>query len=106
MTMRRPWREDEKNVAHELNMADATVFGFSWLLVVAFGLMPIVDASLKRSPVISMPLTISFFVAVAGGLVLRRRFGWLGLVLYIFGQIAIWLSVFCISFAAVLYASG
>ncbi len=75
------------------------------MLIMAVGLMPIVDASLKRSPSVSMPVTIAFFVAVASGIALRHRYSWFGLVLQIFGQIATWLSIFCMLLATVLYAA-
>ncbi|RYF20968.1 MAG: hypothetical protein EOO77_06935 [Oxalobacteraceae bacterium] len=70
----------------------------------AIGLMPIVEASLSRSPSVSMPTTIAFFVAVGSAVLLRRRYSWMGLVLHIFGQIAIWLSLFVMSLAIVLIA--
>jgi len=78
------------------------IFGFSWLLVMAIGLMPIAEVSLSRSPSITMPATIAFFVAVGSAVLLRQRYSWVGLVLHIFGQIAIWLSLFVMSLAAVL----
>ena len=106
MVTRQPRQEDRKSPFDELNLADTAVFGFSWMLVMAVGLMPIVEASLKRSPSISMPVTIAFFVAIASGIALRRRYGWMALVLHIFGQIVIWLSIFCISLAIALYAAG
>ena len=106
MATRQPRREDRKSPLDELNLADTAVFGFSWMLVMAVGLMPIVDASLKRSPLISMPVAIAFFVAVASGIALRRRYSWMGFVLHIFGQIVIWLSIFCMSLAIALYAAG
>jgi hypothetical protein len=98
--------EDRKGPLDELNLADTAVFGFSWMLVMAVGLMPIVEASLKRSPSISMPVTIAFFLALASGIALRRRYRWMGLVLHIFGQIVISLSIFCMSLAIALYAAG
>jgi len=80
------------------------IFGFSWLLVMAIGLMPIAEASLSRSPSVSMPTTIAFFVAVGSAVLLRRRYSWMGLVVHIFGQIAISLSLFVMSLAIVLIA--
>ncbi|MEG8223758.1 hypothetical protein OSJ57_24640 [Sphingomonas sp. HH69] len=82
------------------------LFGFSWLLVMAIGLMPIAEAVLDRSPSITMPATIAFFVAVGSGILLRRRYSWIGVVLHIYGQIAIWLSLFAMSLAIVLFAIG
>jgi hypothetical protein len=49
-----------------------------------------------------MPATIAFFVTVGSAVLLRRRYSWIGLVLHIFGQIAIWLSLFVMSLAVVL----
>ena len=84
------------------DLSGTLIFGFSWLLVMAIGLMLIAEASLSRSPSITMPTTIVFFVAVGSAVLLRQRYSWMGLVLHIFGQIAIWLSLFVISLAIVL----
>ena len=84
------------------DLSGRLIFGFSWLLVMAIGLMPLAEASLARSPSITMPTTIAFFVAVGSAVLLRRRYSWMGLVLHIFGQIAIWLSLFVMSLAIVL----
>lgn len=86
------------------DLSGTLIFGFSWSLVMAIGLMPIAEASLSRSPSVSMPTTIAFFVAVGSSVLLRRRYSWMGLVLHIFGQIAIWLSLFVMSLAIVLIA--
>ncbi len=86
------------------DLSGTLIFGFSWLLVMAIGLMPIAEASLSRSPSVSMPTTIAFFVAVGSAVLLRRRYSWMGLVLHIFGQIAICLSLFVMSLAIVLIA--
>jgi hypothetical protein len=84
------------------DLPGSLIFGFSWLLVMAIGLMPLAEASLDRSPSITMPTTIAFFVAVGSAILLRRRYSWMGLVLHIFGQISIWLSLFVMSLAIVL----
>jgi hypothetical protein len=86
------------------DLSGTLIFGFSWLLVMAIGLAPLAEASLSRSPSITMPTTIAFFVAVGSATLLRRRYSWMGLVLHIFGQIAIWLSLFVMSLAIVLVA--
>jgi hypothetical protein len=86
------------------DMTGTLIFGFSWLLVMAIGLAPLAEVSLTRSPSIARPTTIAFFVAVGSAVLLRRRYSWMGLVLHIFGQIAIWLSIFVISLAIVLVA--
>jgi len=88
------------------NLSEQLLFGFSWLLVMAIGLMPIAEAVLDRSPSITMPTTIAFFVAVGSGILLRRRYSWMSVVLHIYGQIAIWLSLFAMSLAIVLFAIG
>ncbi|KEQ54763.1 hypothetical protein [Sphingobium chlorophenolicum] len=106
MTRNQLGRKEGTSAAPELDVADWAVFGFSWMLVMVVGLMPIVETSLRRSPSISMPAVIAFFVAVASGLALRRRHSWVGLVLHIFGQIVIWLSIFCLSLAIALYTAG
>ena len=82
------------------------LFAFSWMLVIAIGLMPLAEASLHRSPSITFPTTFAFFVAVGSATLLRRQYSWVGLVLHIYGQIAIWLSLFVMSLAVVLYAVG
>lgn len=84
------------------DVSGTLVFGFSWLLVMAIGLVPIAEVSLSRSPSITMPATIAFSVAIGSAVLLRRRYSWIGLVLHIFGQIAIWLSLFVMSLAVVL----
>lgn len=84
------------------DLSGTLIFGFSWLLVLAIGLMPLAEASLSRSPSITMPTTIAFFVAVGSAAFLRQRYSWMGLVLHIFGQIAIWLSLFVTCLAIVL----
>jgi len=71
----------------------------------AIGLAPLAEAALIRSPLIIMPTTVAFFVAVGSAVLLRRRYSWMGLVLHIFGQIAIWLSLFVMSLAITLFQS-
>lgn len=88
------------------DLTGSLIFGFSWLLVMAIGLMPLAEASLSRSPSITMPATIAFFVTVGSAVLLRQRYSWVGLVLHIFGQITIWLSLFVMSLAIVLAAFG
>jgi len=87
-------------------VTDHALFGFSWLLVMAVGLMPLVEASLHRSPSITLPTTIAFFVAVGSAVLLRQRYSWVGLVLHIYGQIAIWLSLFVMSLGIALFVTG
>jgi hypothetical protein len=84
------------------DMSGTLIFGFSWLLVMAIGLMPLAEGALAQSPSIAMPTTIAFFVAVGSAILLRRRCSWMGLVLHIFGQITIWVSLFVMSLAIVL----
>lgn len=76
--------------------------GFSWLIVSALGLLPLTEAFLDRSPSITGPVVVAFFVAVGSGAVLRRRYSWVGVALHIYSQIAIWLSLFCASLTMVL----
>ena len=92
--------------AAPVDAAQTALFGFSWLLVMAVGLMPLAEASLRRSPSVTIPTVIAFFVAVGSGILLRQRYSWVGLVLHIYGQIAIWLSLFVMSLAIVLFATG
>lgn len=77
--------------------------GFSWFLVTAIGLMPLADAALGRTSLIATPTMIVVAVALGSAVVLRRRYSWLGLVLHIYGQIAIWLSLFVMSLAWLLF---
>jgi hypothetical protein len=84
------------------DISGSLIFLFSWLLVMSIGLMPLVEGALDRSPSITIPTTIAFFVAVGSAVLLRRRYSWIGLVLHIFGQIAICLSLFVMSLAVVL----
>jgi len=89
--------------AQELDFGKRGVFAFSWVLVLMVGVMPIVEASLHRRPSISLPATIVFFGTVSSSIVLRRSYSWLGIALHIFSQILIWLSIFTMSLALVLY---
>ena len=79
------------------------LLGFSWLLVMALGLLPLAEAAMARSPSIAMPAVIVFFVAGGSGILLRRRYAWVGLAMHIYGQIAIWLSLFVMSLAGLLF---
>ena len=90
----------------EIDLRSGVVLAFSWLLVLALGLLPLAEATMARSPSIATPALIAFFVAVASGIVLRRRYTWVGLAMHIYGQIAIWLSLFVMSLAAVLFVVG
>jgi hypothetical protein len=92
--------------AGQLSYRDNLVFGFSWLLVMAIGLMPLAEVGLNRSPSITLPTTGAFFIAVCSGILLKRRYSWMAVVLHIYGQIAIWLSLFVMSLAAVLALIG
>lgn len=90
----------------EIDLRSGVVLAFSWLLVLALGLLPLAEATMARSPSIATPALIAFFVAVASGIVLRRRYTWVGLAMHICGQIAIWLSLFVMSLAALLFVAG
>lgn len=92
--------------AGQLSYKDNLVFGFSWLLVMVIGLMPLAEAGLNRSPSITLPTTGAFFIAVCSGVLLKRRYSWIAVVLHIYGQVAIWLSLFVMSLAAVLALIG
>ena len=76
--------------------------GFSWLIVSALGLLPLAEASLNREPSITAQVVAAFFIAVGSGAVLRRRYTWVAIVLHIYSQVAIWLSLFCVSLTMVL----
>ncbi|MCE3519410.1 hypothetical protein LXJ58_32175, partial [Escherichia coli] len=89
-----------------VDLRSGVVLAFSWLLVLALGLLPLAEATMARSPSIATPALIAFFVAVASGIVLRRRYTWVGLAMHIYGQIAIWLSLFVMSLAALLFVAG
>lgn len=80
------------------------LFVASWFLVTVLGLMPLAKMKLHRLPSVSMLAVISFFVAVGSAAVLRQRYTWLGLLLHIYSQIAIWLSVTFCSMAFVMSA--
>lgn len=67
----------------------------------ANGLMPLADAVLGRAPSIVMPTAITFAIAIGSALMLRRHYSWTWLILHIYGQIVIWLSIFAMSLIAV-----
>jgi hypothetical protein len=99
---RKPFQSAQHRPPALSDLSGSLTFGFSWLLVMAIGLMPLAEGALARSPSITMPTTIAFFVAAGSAILLRRRYSWMGLVLHIFGQITIWLSLFVMSLAIVL----
>lgn len=86
----------------EPTVTENLILGFSWMLIMAIGLVPIVEESLHRSPSITVPTAVAFFIAIGSAALLRQRYSWLGVVLHIYGQIAIWLSLFVMSLAIVL----
>jgi hypothetical protein len=86
---RKPFQSAQHHPSALNDMSSTLIFGFSWLLVMAIGLMPLAEGALARSPSIAMPTTIAFFVSVGSAILLRRRCSWMGLVLHIFGQIGI-----------------
>lgn len=90
----------------DLDLSSNLAFLFSWFLVSGLGLLPLFDETLPRDPTPSASALIVFFVAVGSAAVLRRHYSWVGLVMHVFSQIFMWLSVFCVSLAGVLYAAG
>lgn len=95
----------DRNAAAEQVSYDPVCYctlGFSWLIVSVLGLLPLSEAYLDRSPSITVPVIVAFFVAVGSGAILRRRYTWVGVALHIYSQIAIWLSLFCASLTMVL----
>lgn len=99
-----PWRPLSGFAS--LNHNELLLFAFSWLLVTAIGLMPLAEVALQRTPSITLPTTTALFIAVGSAILLRQRYSWVGLVLHIYGQIAIWLSLFVMSLAIALFATG
>ncbi|BBE00172.1 hypothetical protein SAMIE_2000580 (plasmid) [Sphingobium amiense] len=93
-------------VNQDLDLSGNLAFMFSWLLVSALGLLPLFDETLSRDPTPSASALIVFFVAVGSAAVLRRHYSWVGVVMHVFSQIFMWLSVFCVSLAGVLYTTG
>ena len=49
---------------------------------------------------------VAFFIAIGSAAALRRRYTWLGVVLHIYSQIAIWLSVTFCSMAFIISTIG
>lgn len=72
----------------------------------AVGLMPLADAAFGSKPSIVTPTAVSFAIAIGSTIVLRRRYSWVGLILHIYGQIAIWLSIFAMSSTLALLIAG
>lgn len=93
-------------VNQDLDLSGNLAFMFSWLLVSALGLLPLFDETLSRDPTPSASALIVFFVAVGSAAVLRRHYSWVGVVMHVFSQIFMWLSVFGVSLAGVLYTTG
>jgi hypothetical protein len=82
------------------------LFASSWFLVTVLGLVPIAEAKLHRTPSVPSLAVVAFFIAVGSAAALRHRYTWLGVVLHIYSQIAIWLSVTFCSMAFVMSAIG
>lgn len=82
------------------------LFASSWFLVTILGLVPLAEAMLHRAPSVPRLAIIVFFVAAGSAAALRRRYTWLGLVLHIYSQIAIWLSITFCSMALIVSAMG
>lgn len=82
------------------------LFACSWFLVTVLGLMPIAEAKLHRTPSVPNLAVVAFFIAIGSAAALRSRYTWLGIVLHIYSQIAIWLSVTFCSMAFILSAIG
>lgn len=80
------------------------LFTCSWFLVTVLGLVPIVEAKLHRSLSVPFSCVIAFFIAVGSAAALQQRYTWLGIVLHIYSQIAIWLSLTFCSMAFVMSA--
>lgn len=79
---------------------------FSWFLVISLGAMPIADRILGRTTGLMGPGCVVFVVAIVSTIILREREPWIRLVLHIYGQIMIWLSLSCIAIAATLFIAG
>ncbi len=79
---------------------------FSWFLVISLGAMPIADRMLGRPAELMGPGCVVFVVAIVSAIILREREPWIRLVLHIYGQIMIWLSLSCIAIAAMLLTAG
>lgn len=84
---------------------DHATLAFSWFLTVGLGLMPVADRVLGRDTSLLTPGSAVIVVAVVSALLLRRRYPWVRLVLHIYGQIMIWLSLSCVAIAASLFWS-
>lgn len=82
------------------------LFASSWFIMTALGLIPMAEAKLNRVPSVPLLGVVAFFIAVGSAAALRRRYTWLGLVLHIYSQIAIWLSLTFCSMALIMSVSG
>lgn len=87
-----------------LGQPGTRVFATSWFIVAVLGLIPLAEAKLHRDPALSPLAVMAFFVAVGSAAALRQRYTWLGVVLHIYSQIAIWLSITFCSMAFVMSA--
>ena len=96
----------QRTVAFRPGSPGTTLFSCSWFLVTVLGLMPIAEAKLHRTPSVPPLAIVAFFIAVGSAAALRQRYTWLGVVLHIYSQIAIWLSVTFCSMAFVMSAIG
>lgn len=86
----------------DLSIRGTLVLGVSWMLVMALGLWPVVEAVRAQQPSFALPTALAFSIAVGSAALLRKHYSWVGGLLHIVGQILIWLSIFCLSLAAAL----
>lgn len=65
--------------------------------------MPVADKMLGRDISLINPGSAVLVAATVSALLLRRRYPWVRLVLHIYAQIMIWLSLSCVAIAATLF---
>lgn len=89
-----------------LDLSGSVAFFFSWLLVFAVGLLPVVTDRRTCVPHVPEAGLLIFLSAVASGAYLKRQYSWIGCLMHIISQILIWLSLFCVSLAWALFAAN
>lgn len=81
----------------------SAVLTFSWVAIVLLGLAPLLEELYHRPYSAAAPATLAFAIAISSAAILRHHYSWLGAALHIAGQVMIWLSIFSLTIAALIF---
>lgn len=95
-------RSVKKHSAGWTKRWDDASFFLSWFLVGCLALVPLADSSIVHSHTVVITGLLVALISVLSCFFLRVRYEWLGLVLHIYSQVMIWLSITVLIIAAVI----